>query len=155
MAVLKISWRALFALVVMILASSGVALAGQEAKPDTDVSEELSEAYQATKNYTFEKKDDFIAWGEKQAEELKSRSDKLEREISESSGEVRQKLESAWDDLRAKQKDLERELAEAGRSAPGAWEETKKGFSRAMDELQQAYLRAKEKFSEGAESSGK
>jgi chromosome segregation ATPase len=109
----------------------------------------LGATYEAAKEYTFEKKDEFVRWADARSQDLDQQIEVLSRKIEESRGKARSDLEAARGELERERRELAKKMEELRQSSEKAWEEAKWGLAIALDRLEQAYRRALSRFGAG------
>ena len=123
------------------------ALGAQQGAPDRQqVMRELDEAYRALQEYTYAKKDQFLRWAEARKKELDRQIAELQAQIDAAGDEAKTNLRAARADLEKERGILEERLKTLKQSGAEAWNDTKWGFSAAIDQVEQAYRRARSRF---------
>lgn len=101
-----------------------------------DVKKETGEAYDATKRYANEKKDEFVARTEARMKALREDLVKLKDKTKDAA-------DATAKDLDAKAKTAESKFNEVKKSSGNAWTKLKGGVESAVDELEKGVNNAK------------
>jgi flagellin-specific chaperone FliS len=118
-------------------------VASSEAVTRAELRKEVSEAMDAIKNYTYEKREDALqrakkALGELDAE-LARREEKLSQNWSEMSELARQRARETSAELRQRRHELAEWYGGMKHGSQRAWDEIKSGFTDAYAELKKAW----------------
>ncbi len=111
-----------------------------------DVARETREALAAAKSYTFRQKDEYQRKLEAVLGKLGNRIEDLKKQAEQAGAEARQEYSKQLEELRRLRERAAERLANVKAASPDAWEEIKAGVGAAMEELQQAYERARSHF---------
>lgn len=76
---------------------------------------------------------------DKKLNQIEDRINSLQNEIANASGEAKQKLQETHDSLQARYNDLKPKMKELRLSAEDKWEDLKKGFDNAFDEISDTF----------------
>lgn len=98
-----------------------------------------SETIDATKEYTFEKKEEFTAAIRKELSEV-------DEKLKELQGKANAKGEESLEKVKARRAELSKKLDEVSNATEGAWTEVKSGVSSALQDLKSAFQKAKAKL---------
>ena len=110
------------------------------------VSKELGEAFDAMKQYGFEKKEQFVAWAEERTKELDQKIDVLKEKMDKAGEKANKDWQKTLKDLKTERQKVAKDLNSLKKSGQGAWEDMKWGFSAAYSKMEQAYDKAAERF---------
>jgi len=110
------------------------------------VSKELGEAFDAMKQYGFEKKEQFVAWAEERTKELDQKIDTLKDKMDKAGAKANKDWQKTLEDLKIERQKVAKDLDSLKKSSKGAWEDLKWGFSAAYSKMEQAYDKAAEHF---------
>ena len=83
---------------------------------------------------------------ERKAADIGKKLDELDGKLKESTEETKSALSREMGELREKQKVLQEKLQEMKAAGGKAWSDVKKGAEGALNELQNAYEKARERF---------
>ena len=128
-----------------LLTASVVVTAEASDKPVTGdkVIRETQEAVTATKDYTIQQKDAFQRKVQTELDEMQVRITQLRGQVKHASAEARTDIQKAIVELE-KKKDLANKKAQEIHSATASsWEQVKSKTAAAMDDLREAFTRAK------------
>lgn len=156
------AFRLLILALLAVALSAPCAWGSQHSSDKTsgkEVSKELDDAYDAIKNYTIDKKDQFVAWSNKRMEKLDKKIADLKQDIDEAGDEAKKNWKETLAALKKERQQLGKKLEAVKASSSEAWADVKWGFSAAYEKLEQAYENAADKFEDegedGEESSDK
>lgn len=120
--------------------------------PDTkkvtgdEVKKEVSEAVKITKDFTLQKRDEYLI-------DLKKKIDGMDTKIAEletKAGKLKDDTKKKWNEklarLKAQRKDLGTKYDEISKSSADAWQELKVGFNSAWKDMKKSYDQAVEEF---------
>ncbi len=110
------------------------------------VSKELGEAFDAMKQYGYEKKEEFAAWADKRMAELDKKIADLQKKMDKAGAEAKKNWQSTLEALKEERQELGKNLDSLKKSGREAWEDMKWGFSAAFSKMEQAYEKAAERF---------
>lgn len=103
---------------------------------ESDVREELNEAYEAVRDYSFDQREQLQRWSRERLEDVKSEIESLEERMRDVTGETREAWETTREALREKRESLEERIAQLRDSSSDAWDDTKSQTIEAMKELE-------------------
>jgi len=122
-----------------------------------DVKQEVKEATQAMKAYSFDQRDKAINNTKAALDKLDKRIDELEEEADKNwdnmSQVARNKTRDTLKALRKQRTELAEWYGSLKNSSAGAWGEMKKGFSDAYTSLHEAWEKAEKEFNSNKKSS--
>ena len=130
---------------IALLTIPVVVAAGAPDKPVTGdtVIRETQEAVTATKDYTIQQKDAFQRKVQTELDEMHVRMTQLRGQVAHASAEAQRDIQNAFVELE-KKKELAQKKAEDIHSATASsWEQVKSKTAAAMDDLRDAFTRAK------------
>lgn len=120
--------------------------------PDTkkvtgaEVKKDVSEAVKTTKDFTIQKRDEYLI-------ELKKKIDGMDTKIAElesKAGKLKDDAKKKWNEklarLKMQRKEVGTKYDEISKSSADAWQELKVGFNSAWDDMKQSYDKAVEEF---------
>lgn len=111
-----------------------------------DVQRQTEEAVETAKAYAAQQKEAFQKRIEARIDSLDAKIDDLRARLDATSGAAKTEMQQSIETLRQKQHAAGEKLAELRDASTEAWQDVEAGVSNAVDELQQAYDRAKAKF---------
>jgi hypothetical protein len=114
-----------------------------------EVQQELREALESAKAYTFRQKEEYEKRLQPVLQDLDDRIDVLKEKAKGAAREAKKRYAQAIEELRREKEVVREQLAKARAAAPGAWNEVKAGVSAAWDDLRKAFERANERLKEG------
>ena len=117
-----------------------------------DIRQELREALETTKAYTYQQRQEYQKRLEPVLHDLDDRIEALKEQAKGASREAQKRSAEAIEELRREREVVRKHLARVQAAAPGAWEEVKSGMSAAWDDLRKAFQRAHERLQEGSPS---
>jgi hypothetical protein len=117
-----------------------------------EVQQELREALESAKAYTFQQKEEYQKRLEPVLGDLDERIEGLKEQAKGAGTEARKWYAQAIQELRRERELVREQLAKVQAAAPGAWEEVKSGVSAAWDDLRKAFQRANDRLKEGGSS---
>lgn len=142
---------------VSLLALAGCTPASEEeqaAEPDEEViteeevTEEVGEAYEAMKGYSYDQKEALEEWAQSRLDELNQQMELLDRRMDGVSDEVRQQYREKMTDLEEERDTVRQRLEELQASSAEAWSDVKSGFLGALEQLERGLDKAEEDFRE-------
>lgn len=107
-----------------------------------DVQEEMQEAAEALKAYSFEQKEEFEEWGEEQLAQIDTQLTQLRERTDELGEEARREWEDTLANLESERRALDTTLQTALDSTSDSWNELQIGFSKASETLGESIRRA-------------
>jgi F0F1-type ATP synthase membrane subunit b/b' len=126
-----------------------------QSKPATvskeDVKKKAKEAYDATQAYTHEQIQAFREQTETRLAEYNKEIDQLKAKAEKLKEDAKTKAEQQLTALRQKQDEVSEKLKNLSSSSENAWEQVKLGIDAAMEDLGNAYKKAKAEFSKSRE----
>jgi Cu/Ag efflux protein CusF/archaellum component FlaC len=114
-----------------------------------EVQQELRNALDAVKNYTYQQKQEYQKRLEPVLQDLDERIDHLKEQAKGASKEARKWYAQSLQELRRERRTVREQLAKVQAAAPAAWDEIKAGVGAAWTDLRQAFQRANERLKEG------
>ena len=135
-------------LMVLLAAAALFALAGcsgdDEQKVTAEqVKKEAKEAVDTALAYSKQKKDEFMAQVNQQYDSLKQQSDELMQKAKEQAATGKEQAKQVLADLQEKQKAVSDKMAAMKDAGGEAWAKAKPELEKAMNNLQEAYNKAK------------
>jgi hypothetical protein len=97
------------------------------------------------KEYSIEKKDDFVAWHKRQMRALDEKYEKAKKKMKQASDKTGKEWEEAKKDLAKARDDAARKIDAAGRATKEGWTKAKKEAAESLEDAKKAYNRALEK----------
>lgn len=118
------------------------------ANPETvdSVKQKVKEALQAAKNYTYDHKDEYAQKLQNVVDDVNAKIADLKARAEKAGAEAQAQLQPQIDELRQKGREVQRQLDKVQAATPAAWSEIKTRVSKALEDLQDAFEKAKEKF---------
>lgn len=113
----------------------------------TDVKDKVKEAAEATKDYLAGGKDEFVATMNQKLAALDARVAELAKKSEGYKDDAKVQADQALASLKEQRSKLSEKLEALKQSSADTWKDMKAGLATAMEELEQAYERAKAKFS--------
>lgn len=101
--------------------------------------EEIAEAYDAVEDYSYEKKDDLVAWLERRREQLDRQAEALREKARTAGAEASERLTALAERLEAQREAAGRKLRRLGDASADAWDDLKRGALDAYEDLEKAY----------------
>lgn len=117
-----------------------------------EISQELREALETTKAYTYQQKAEYQKKLEPVLHDLDDRIEGLREQAKGVRKEAQQRYAEAIEELQRQRKMVREQLAKVQAAAPGVWEEVKSGMSAAWEDLRKAFQRAHDRLKEGSPS---
>lgn len=150
---IRLSLSLAFTLIAMTVWShAGFVASARAGTSAGKVQKETKEAYEATKAYTLEKKDEYVQKVENELKKLDKAYDRVSSKAKSKAGDLKQKskaeIEAMDKDLEQKRKAAAEKLHALKSSSQDAWEKLKSGMDSAVDDLSSAIDQAKAKFKE-------
>jgi len=96
-----------------------------------------------------DKRDDYVQKLKAKIDEWNAEIDKLEAKADQADAEARITYLKKLEELRAKRKDLEDEIAQLQQAGESAWEDLKQGLENSWEILKESLTRAKSEFERG------
>lgn len=117
-----------------------------------EVQQELREALEAVKAYTFQQKEEYRKRLEPVLRDMDERIDQLKAQAKGAGKQAQEQYAQAIQDLQHQKEVLRGQISRIQAAAPGAWEEVKAGVSAAWDDLRKAFQRANDRLKERSSS---
>ncbi|MCR9234902.1 MAG: hypothetical protein NXI29_28235 [bacterium] len=115
---------------------------------DEDVSREFGEAYDATKEFTQQKHDEYAAKLDEQLKELNVKIDQLQEKGSDLKDDAKVKWNEQLDELKVQRDHVSEKLEEFNDASADAWEGLKQDLDTAWDNLKDSYDNAANEINE-------
>ena len=143
----------------LLAAATSAALVGCERGNDSPVAESTNDAPSATTNKSIgesvvENKDQFIAAMDKKLNEFDAKINELTAKSSHFTGSAKADADNALSKLRDQRETARQKIDDLKKATKEAWGETKVGFQNAWQDLEDAYGKAKAKFTNDDGSQG-
>ena len=107
-----------------------------------EVSKQAEEAWETFKAYMVDQKDEAVAHGNTLLDKADVRIKELEGEAAKASGDTKAEYEKTIKRLKQMRSDAAKKLDDLGDSSADAWDSTKDGFTKAYEDLYDAYKEA-------------
>ncbi len=121
-----------------------------DATSGEEVKREITEAAEAIKMYSVEQRDEALAKAEKYMNKLDAKIDQWESQLDANWDQMSQSAREKWrvsiKTLQKQRNDLSEWYGGMKHSSTAAWEEIKKGFSKAYISVESSLEKAEEKF---------
>jgi len=105
--------------------------------------------YDAVKDYTVEKKKDFVDWYQRQMTSLDEQYNKATANLKTGGKDAKRTWKAMQKDIAKKRKVADRKLAAARKASAKTWDKAKKDASDALDDLKDSYNKALDKAKTG------
>ena len=128
--------------------SSATKTGGATAEQFDKVKQETKEAAQATKDYAYEQKAEFVATMQQQLEAIQRDLDQLSAKIEKSSDAAKAEAKPKLQALRDQAAKLNQKLDTARNATESTWGEVKAGFTKGYGELKDGFNQARQWVSE-------
>ena len=114
----------------------------------TRASSILSSGSAGDKNqgYTYEKKNEAMAYGKKLVSDFDVKMKELEGQISRDASATKADAQRQMKDLKAKRAETGKQLDQLGHASAQSWDSMKQGFASAYRDMQQSYDKAAASF---------
>ncbi|NIY77695.1 hypothetical protein HED22_18740 [Thalassospira sp. HF15] len=96
---------------------------------------EIAAQYEEAKDFTFEQKEDFLAWVDNKSEQLGDQYDDVSAQVENDSEEAVEELAAAWDSASDELSDA---LEDAKEASADTWEDVKANTVSALEDAQKA-----------------
>jgi len=110
--------------------------------------QETKEAVQATKDYAYAQKTEFVETMRAQLADLNKEMEELAAKVETSTGVAKEEAAAKLQALREKTAGLNQKLEEVGNATESTWAEVKTGFKKAYDETKKSINEARQWLSE-------
>lgn len=110
--------------------------------------QETKEAAQATKDYVYAQKTEFVEAMRAELAELNKQMDELAVKVENSTGAAKEEAKAKLQALRERTASLNQKLDEVGNATESTWEEVKAGFKKAYEETKKSFNEARQWLSE-------
>jgi hypothetical protein len=107
-----------------------------------DVGQKMADTGEAIKDYTLEKKNEAIAHAKKLGRDIDAKIKALDAHASKQAGEAKAKSKEMIKDLKAKRAKVAAKLNDLSKATKASWDDTKKAFSDAWQDLAVSYDKA-------------
>ncbi len=114
---------------------------------DEDVSREFGEAYDATKEFTQQKHDEYAAKLDEQLKELNVKIDQLQEKGSDLKDDAKVKWNEQMDELKVQRDHVSEKLKEFNDASADAWEGLKQDLDTAWENLKNSFEKTKNEVS--------
>lgn len=116
--------------------TSGTMATDDAMKSDTDkLGDKIATQYNEAKEFTFEQKEDFLAWVDEKSDQLGDQYDDVSARVKQDSAEAVDELAEAWDSA---SDDLSDAMADAKDASADTWEDVKVNTLNALEDAQKA-----------------
>jgi predicted RNase H-like nuclease (RuvC/YqgF family) len=112
------------------------------------VKADLKETAQATQDYAYTQKEQFIAKMNTEITRLKAQSSELESKLESCTGSTKEELRSRLETLRHKVTGLNDQLSKAKNSNEGTWNDVKSTLQKGTDEAKESFNQARQWLSD-------
>ena len=99
-----------------------------------------------SQSYTYEKKNEAMAYGKKLMSDFDVKMKELEGQISRDASATKADAQRQMKELKAKRAETGKQLDELGHASAQSWDNMKKGFADAYKDLQHSYDKAAASF---------
>jgi DNA-binding ferritin-like protein len=107
-----------------------------------DVGQKMADTGEAIKDYTVEKKNEAVAHAKKLGRDIDAKIKELDAQASKQTGEAKAKSKEMIKDLKAKRAKVASKFNELSKATKASWDETKKAFADAWQDLATSYDKA-------------
>lgn len=153
-------WRGLAGAVAAVVGlAAGTAQAAEERDPASSTDQraertmdEVGEAYEAVKGYSFEKKDELVSWFNRQMEQLDREMEALRAEAEEAGERAKAKWPEAKEELAERREAAEHQLDRLQEASADVWDGVKEATASAVERLDEAIDRAATRFDDEPQS---
>jgi hypothetical protein len=104
-----------------------------------DATQKTSEAADAIKGYTVEKKNEAVVYAKKLVSDLDAKIKDLEAQVSRDTSAVKTDAQRQLKDLKATRDKTAKKADELGRATAESWDSVKRGFADSYTDLNKAY----------------
>ena len=111
-----------------------------------DLKREVTDALRAAKDYTYQNKDEYRRRLDRLADQMEDRIADLQAQARQATGETKQQLDQAIQDLRGREKVLRKQMDRVSAASADAWGDIKAGVGSALEDLHGAYQKALSRF---------
>ncbi len=105
---------------------------------DRELRQQLRRSFNATKQYTFQQKEEYVAEMNRAVDSLDDRIDQLEAEAQDAKADAKAKLQEQIAALKSNRAALRDRMEKARAATADAWGDLKQGVSGAADDLEKA-----------------
>ncbi len=109
------------------------------------VKNQVRDALQSAKDYTYEHKDEYVQKMQGVVDELNRKLVDLKARAESASAEARTRLQPQIDELRRQADALQTQLEKVKAASPEIWNDVKTGVRDAFEDLQKAFEKARER----------
>jgi hypothetical protein len=107
-----------------------------------DVGQKMADTGEAIKDYTVDKKNEAVAHAKKLGRDIDVKIKELDAQASKQAGAAKAKSKEMIKDLKAKRAKVSAKLNELSKATKASWDETKKAFADAWQDLATSYDKA-------------
>jgi Spy/CpxP family protein refolding chaperone len=111
-----------------------------------DVGQKMADTGEAIKDYTVDKKNEAVAHAKKLGRDIDAKIKKLDAQASKQAGEAKAKSKDMIKDLKAKRAVVSSKLNDMSKATKASWDDTKKAFGDAWQDLATSYDKAVAEF---------
>src|SRR5262249_31401609 len=111
-----------------------------------DIKTKVKEALEAAKNYSYDRKDEYAQKLQNVADDLNKKIAELKIQAEQAGAEAKARLQPQIDELRKKSEVVQQRLRKGKEASPAVWNDIKAGASKALEELQDAFEKARERL---------
>lgn len=111
-----------------------------------DLKKKVQETLEAARNYTYDRKDEYAQKLQGVADDLNKKIAELKVQAEQAGAEAKARLQPQIDELRRKSETVQKQLDKVKAATPAVWNDIKSGVNKALEELQDAFEKARERL---------
>jgi chromosome segregation ATPase len=104
-----------------------------------DVADKTKDMLAKIKDYTYDKKADFVAWVQGKSEKYDKKIAEVEKKIDSADDQAKEQYKATIEYMKEKKAQLDESVKELENTTEDKWEETKENIVNILDDLKQAY----------------
>jgi DNA repair ATPase RecN len=104
-----------------------------------DVVDKAKDVYAKVKDYTYDKKADFVAWVKGKSDKYNEKIAAVEKKLESADEQAKEQYKATIDYLKEKKAQLDESMKELDNVSEDKWEETKENIANIIEDMKQAF----------------
>jgi cytochrome c5 len=109
-----------------------------------DVADKTKDVFAKIKDYTYDKKADFISWVQGKSEKYDKKIAEVEKKLESADDQAKEQYKATIEYMKEKKAQLDESIKELDNITEDKWEDTKENIANILEDLKQAYADLKE-----------
>jgi chromosome segregation ATPase len=108
-------------------------------EPANNVVDKSKDVFAKVKDYTFDKKADFVAWVKGKSDKYNEKIAEVEKKLDSADEQAKEQYKATIDYLKEKKSQLDESIKELDNVSEDKWEETKENVANVIEDMKQAF----------------